>query len=468
MSLTFFTEPFYSLGDFDRLFDEAFNARTSGASSSAVAHRGEGKQQASRPMRPRQAITSPAQPDEPPADTEQPASQIPCTQRTHQEVGEVQYVPSISPPLPTGALGTVVCRAYTGYIDIEARHLFFYFFESRRDPDTDGIVLWTNGGPGGSSALGLFMELGPCRVTSPNSTERFDYAWNDHTNVFFIDQPVSVGLSYAEHGEHVGRYLPVFAAAVYDQNAELIEAGLTPVNLKSVMIGNGATNFIEVVKSYYDVQCKEYGFPLIASISFRESCIDITDPINCAAAWDFCWSSLAWQWERIDYYDWRHPCKGQGFESCYPEAKWIVDYLNTPNTQAILGTDPQHSNYNMQSDEIFARFSPQDFLSYRGEDYLAALLERGIRTLIYVGDTDWIANWVGNERMTLKLEWTQREAFASQPLRGWFVDGEVAGKTRRVGPLAYATIRDAGHLAPYDQPRRSLELVDRWLAGEEL
>ncbi|RPD60752.1 HSP20-like chaperone [Lentinus tigrinus ALCF2SS1-6] len=53
MSLTFFTEPFYSLSDFDRLFDEAFNARTSGASSSAVAHRGEGKQQASRPMRPR-------------------------------------------------------------------------------------------------------------------------------------------------------------------------------------------------------------------------------------------------------------------------------------------------------------------------------------------------------------------------------------------------------------------------------
>ena len=28
MALTFFTEPFYSLSDFDRLFDEAFTART--------------------------------------------------------------------------------------------------------------------------------------------------------------------------------------------------------------------------------------------------------------------------------------------------------------------------------------------------------------------------------------------------------------------------------------------------------
>ncbi|KAL1939246.1 hypothetical protein VTO73DRAFT_10049 [Trametes versicolor] len=25
-------------------------------------------------------------------------------------------------------------RAYSGYIDVEARHLFFYFFESRRNP----------------------------------------------------------------------------------------------------------------------------------------------------------------------------------------------------------------------------------------------------------------------------------------------------------------------------------------------
>ncbi|OSD03653.1 HSP20-like chaperone [Trametes coccinea BRFM310] len=48
---TFFTEPFYSLADFDRLFDEAFNART-GSGSSAVATRNN-ENTASRPMRPR-------------------------------------------------------------------------------------------------------------------------------------------------------------------------------------------------------------------------------------------------------------------------------------------------------------------------------------------------------------------------------------------------------------------------------
>ena len=51
-------------------------------------------------------------------------------------------------------------RAFTGYIDIQARHLFFYFFESRNDPDKDDVIFWTNGGPGCSSSVGLFMELG--------------------------------------------------------------------------------------------------------------------------------------------------------------------------------------------------------------------------------------------------------------------------------------------------------------------
>ena len=85
--------------------------------------------------------------------------------------------------------------AYTGYIDVEARHLFFAFFESRRDPDRDDVVFWTNGGPGGSSLLGLFMELGPCRVSSPNETSFNPYSWNEYTNMFFIDQPVGTGFS---------------------------------------------------------------------------------------------------------------------------------------------------------------------------------------------------------------------------------------------------------------------------------
>jgi len=94
-------------------------------------------------------------------------------------------------------------NAYTGYIDIEARHLFFYFFESRENPDKDDVIFWTNGGPGCSSSVGLFFELGPCRVPTPNGTVFHPESWNTNANLFFIDQPVGVGFSYAEYGEYV-------------------------------------------------------------------------------------------------------------------------------------------------------------------------------------------------------------------------------------------------------------------------
>jgi carboxypeptidase C (cathepsin A) len=34
-----------------------------------------------------------------------------------------------------------------------------------------------------------------------------------------------------------GRYVPPFASEVYDQNSQLIKAGLTPINLTSIIIG---------------------------------------------------------------------------------------------------------------------------------------------------------------------------------------------------------------------------------------
>lgn len=53
---------------------------------------------------------------------------------------------------------------------------------------------------------------------------------------------------------------------------------------------------------------------------------------------------------------------------------------------------------------------------------------------------------VGNEQMTLELEWTGQSAFASQPLRDWEINGTVAGVTRSAGALTFATINGAGHM----------------------
>lgn len=42
-------------------------------------------------------------------------------------------------------------------------------------------------------------------MTGPNSTEFHPESWNSNANVFFVDQPVGVGYSYADYGEYVVR-----------------------------------------------------------------------------------------------------------------------------------------------------------------------------------------------------------------------------------------------------------------------
>ncbi|KAI9066160.1 serine carboxypeptidase [Trametes sanguinea] len=413
-------------------------------------------------------------------------------------------------------------QAYTGYIDVEARHLFFYFFESRRDPDQDDVIYWTNGGPGGSSSIGLFMELGPCRVKGANSTERNPWSWNEHANIFFVDQPVDVGYSYAEYGEAVtntqeaanditafigiffehfpklkgralhlagesygGRYIPVFASTIYDKNVELAEAGVTPINLTSIMLGNGCTDFSTMMTSYYDAQCADPTFPPILDISscvrmkqliprcqqrYKEGCLDRFDSIECKAAVQFCWAATLSSFDK-NTYDRSRLCTGKSeMESCYPIVKDLHDFLSSNETQDLLGVDPaKRGNFTYQSSKVAKAFNDSvDWFSFPAQYNIAGLLERGVRALVYVGATDLICNWIGNDRMTLALEWTRRDAYRDQPLRPWLVNGDIAGMTRSGGGLTFATIAGAGHFAPYDRPEQSLELVNRWLAGGSL
>ncbi|OJT10990.1 Carboxypeptidase Y -like protein [Trametes pubescens] len=364
-------------------------------------------------------------------------------------------------------------------------------------------MFWTNGGPGGSSAIGLFTELGPCRVTSANSTERNPWSWNEYANIFFVDQPVDVGYSYAEYGEAVtttqeaandigafmviffehftkfrgrplhlagesygGRYIPVFASAIYDKNAELTAAGVAPINLTSVMIGNGCTDFSTMLLSYYDAQCADptLGLP-ISDISscvhlkqqmtrceqrFKDSCLDIFDAIDCRAAFNVCVAATDAHFKNPNrnYYDRTRPCTGMtSTNDCYPIIGHMVDFLSSNTTQDLLGVDPaKRGPFHYESRAVFDAFqTTYDWYAWPAPFYLAALLERGVRALVYVGAADYICNWIGNERMTLGLAWTRQEEFRNQSLAPWLVDREVAGVMRSGGGLTFATIDGAGH-----------------------
>ncbi|KAG8755140.1 hypothetical protein FRC14_004314 [Serendipita sp. 396] len=425
-------------------------------------------------------------------------------------------------------------RSYTGYIDIGAKHLFFYFFESR-SPSSD-IILWTNGGPGCSSSLGLFMELGPCQILSKEDIPHpkyNPYSWNNNASVIFIDQPVGVGYSYADYGEHVGRteeaakdiasfiaifmekfvygdstanhrgkkediklhlagesyggrYIPVFAAEILDQNIELKRANLTTVPLKSIMVGNGMTDSVSMVGSYYDMQCTnasiEPFLPISTCVRIRKAlprcqaqleaeCLHRFDTMACQAASAMCEMEIAAPFfmSGLNPYDISKPCDGPIEETlCYPITQYIGQYLNLPETRRQLGVDEKVGKFKSCSDAV-----GEDFRTHLDElrttsTYVEGLLERGINVLIYVGTYDWICNHVGNYRWTSAFQWSGHKEFNKQELREWRVDDRVAGKTRSAQGLTFATVFGAGHMVPYDRPKEALVMLSRWLAEQAL
>ncbi|KAI0045227.1 serine carboxypeptidase [Auriscalpium vulgare] len=413
-------------------------------------------------------------------------------------------------------------KLYTGYIDVDAKHLFFYFFESRNDPDKDDVLFWTNGGPGGSSQLGLYMELGPCRIV--NATEGPKYhpeSWNSNANVFFVDQPIGVGYSYAEHGitvgtteeaaddiaafiaiffEHFssfkgrslhlagesygGRYIPLFAAAVHDQNALLVAAGGTPINLTSAIIGNGFTEPTAMFPSYHTMTCTPASLPPVLDIStcvrmkkavprcqkwFKAACVDQFDMISCRAANTFCETELLIPFLLTggNAYDMSKSCEDLD-ALCYPVTKSIVEYLNRPDVLDALAVDPHVRGFAFVSWPVNSAFWQSGDELHTSVDHVEGLLERGVSVLIYVGTYDLGCNWVGNERWTLDMDWSGKDAFGRAPLRAWEVNGTVAGKTRSAAGLTFATVDAAGHMVPYDKPTQALALINRWLAKEPL
>ena len=70
------------------------------------------------------------------------------------------------------------------------------------NPENNPVLLWLQGGPGGTSLFGLFNEHGPFVVKVDNTLEPRATTWALTHNMIYIDNPVGTG-KYIRYNTYV-------------------------------------------------------------------------------------------------------------------------------------------------------------------------------------------------------------------------------------------------------------------------
>ncbi|GIL67070.1 hypothetical protein Vafri_20506 [Volvox africanus] len=405
-------------------------------------------------------------------------------------------------------------KRIAGYFKLNRTHdarMFYFFFQSRNDPITDPVVLWMTGGPGCSSEIAIFFENGPYFINNDTRTlTETKYGWDTLHNMIFVDQPIGTGFSYSEdwrdrvynekvvgddmldflyefyqaHPElmsndlfvtgesYAGHYVPAVSSAIYRAN----ELGQGPITLplRGLAIGNGMTAPSVQFPAYadYALQNGLISRALHDSIQFwmplcrwgAEFCDTHEWRIACVAALQVCQLTI---FERIlaanpgiNVYDITKTCDGP---LCY-DMSAADEFLNRAEVRAELGVGNrrwEECNMNVNGD-----FMGDWLRSY--DKLLPAMLDDGIRVMIYAGDLDLICNWVGNERWVDALEWEQSEGWPTVASEEWHVAGAAAGTVRALGPLSFVRVYQAGHMVPMDQPQAALHMLTLFTRGKLL
>ncbi|KAJ8523732.1 hypothetical protein ON010_g17387 [Phytophthora cinnamomi] len=176
-------------------------------------------------------------------------------------------------------------------------------------------------------------------------------------------------------------------------------------------------------------------------------------------------------------YDIRQPCNNSDPTATCDDTPTITAYLNSPAVRKYLNVDERVPAWHEVSNEVETTFITDGDWSMPFHEFVADMLDDGLRVLIYAGDADLMCNWIGNRAWTLALDWQGKDGFnaaeerafiAHDPLLADGGSGIDAGVVRSFDNFAFLRVYDAGHMVPMDQPAVSLDLLNRFLTNKEL
>ena len=161
----------------------------------------------------------------------------------------------------------------------------------------------------------------------------------------------------------------------------------------------------------------------------------------------------------FDVYDIREPSNDP-----YPPAAYS-SYLLQPSVTSAIGAKATYTE---------CPNAPYNKFAATGDDArnflptLSAVVQSGIRVVLWAGDADWICNWFGGLASANAVSYAGASAFAAAPLAPYTVNGTEGGTFKSVGNFGFLRVFGAGHEVPYYQPQLALQVFEQTMKQQAL
>lgn len=149
-----------------------------------------------------------------------------------------------------------------------------------------------------------------------------------------------------------------------------------------------------------------------------------------------------------------------------PDLADVTPYLRRNDVTAALHVDPdKRTGWTECNGAVSANFRAQN--SKPSIELLPGLLKE-VPILLFSGDRDLICNHLGTESLISNLEFNGGKGFelspgVTAPRRDWAFENEPAGFWQEARNLTYVVFYNSSHMVPFDYPRRTRDMLDRYM-----
>jgi len=390
-------------------------------------------------------------------------------------------------------------ESYSGFLTVDKPNngnMFFWFFPAEENPETAPVVIWLQGGPGGSSMFGALKLHGPIITTVDGNNqlsgvEKNPYSWGRKHNMLYIDNPVGAGFSFSDKmpetqmevtnnlyeflqqwytlfpmyqsnpfypfGEsYAGKFVPSLTRHIHERNQE--DDDKIKINLVGMGIGDGWMSPYHNAR--YANQLYQVG---LVDENDRDYCLaqeqntqHYIDAGSLYEAWQSWNNEFGYFLTKMDcgYYYNIAICDFDPAEDNYE------DFCNLASTREALHVGQMP--FPNPGDVYFSMINV--FMESQMHD-IEFVLNAGYKTLIYDGNFDIICNHSGILDMIADMQWDGKADYDKAMRTVYHYGSEVVGYLKKAQNLDLLVVRNAGHMVPLSQPPWAQQMIEDFTSG---